>query len=95
MEHARQTLDISTSAEEHAAGFFKSGGSVAGILTVESGRVDKKQKDQIYQTWEERTNPVTGHPNGIAVLEGNMKYQPISISPRDSQFIESRQFQVY
>lgn len=94
LEHARQTLDISTSAEEHAAGFFKSGGSVAGILTVESGRVDKKQKDQIYQTWEERTNPVTGHPNGIAVLEGNMKYQPISISPRDSQFIESRQFQV-
>lgn len=93
LEHARQTLDISTSAEEHAAGFFKSGASVAGILTVESGRLDKKQKDQIYQTWEERTNPVTGHPNGIAVLEGNMKYQPISISPRDSQLIESRQFE--
>lgn len=93
LEHAQQTLDISTSAEEHAAGFFKSGASVAGILTVESGRLDKKQKDQIYQTWEERTNPVTGHPNGIAVLEGNMKYQPISISPRDSQLIESRQFE--
>lgn len=93
LEHARQTLDISTSAEEHAAGFFKSGASVAGILTVESGRLDKKQKDQIYQTWEERTNPVTGHPNGIAVLEGNMKYQPISISPRDSQLLESRQFE--
>lgn len=93
LEHARQTLGISTSAEEHAAGFFKSGASVAGILTVESGRLDKKQKDQIYQTWEERTNPVTGHPNGIAVLEGNMKYQPISISPRDSQLLESRQFE--
>lgn len=34
------------------------------------------------------------HPNGIAVLEGNMKYQPITISPKDSQLLESRQFNV-
>ena len=94
LEHARQSLGIATSTEEHAEGFFKSGASVAGILTVEGARLDKDKKDQIYQTWEERTNPVTGHPNGIAVLEGNMKYQPISISPKDSQFIESRQFNV-
>ena len=94
LEHARQTIDISTSTEEHAAGFFKSGASVAGILTVEGARLDSKQKDQIYQTWEERTNPMNGHPNGIAILEGNMKYQPISISPKDSQFIESRMFNV-
>ena len=94
LEHARQSLGIATSTEEHAEGFFKSGASVAGILTVEGTRLDEKKKDQIYQTWEERTNPITGHPNGIAVLEGNMKYQPISISPKDSQFIESRQFNV-
>lgn len=34
------------------------------------------------------------HPNGIAVLEGNMKYQPITVSPKDSQLLESRQFNV-
>lgn len=94
LEHARQSLSIATSTEEHAEGFFRSGASVSGILTVEGARLDKEKKDQIYQTWEERTNPVTGHPNGIAVLEGNMRYQPISINPRDSQFIESRQFNV-
>ena len=80
LEHARQSLGIATSTEEHAEGFFKSGASVAGILTVEGARLDKDKKDQIYRTWEERTNPITGHPNGIAVLEGNMKYQPISLS---------------
>lgn len=94
LEHARQTIGISTSTEEHAEGFFKSGASLSGVLSVEGARLSKEQKDQIYKTWEERTNPVTGHPNGIAVLEGNMKYQPISINPRDSQFIESRQFNV-
>ena len=90
LTHARQTIDIATSTEEHAAGFFSSGGSLSGILTVEGSRMDKTQKDQIYETWNERMKQ---HPNGIAVLE-NMKYQPISISPKDSQFIESRMFNV-
>ena len=91
LTHARQTIDIATSTEEHAAGFFSSGGSLSGILTVEGNRMDKTQKDQIYETWNERMKQ---HPNGIAVLEGNMRYQPISISPKDSQFIESRMFNV-
>lgn len=94
LEHARQTLSIATSAEESAKGFYDSGGQLSGILTVEGARLNKDQKDQIYKTWRERTDPVIGQPNGIAVLEGNMKYQPISISPSDSQLLESRQFNV-
>lgn len=94
LEHARQTLSIATSAEESAKGFYDSGGQLSGVLTVEGARLSKEQKDQIYQTWKERTDPITGNPNGIAVLEGNMKYQPISISPSDSQLLESRQFNV-
>lgn len=94
LEHARQTLAIATSAEESAKGFYDSGGQLSGVLTVEGARLTKEQKDQIYKTWRERTDPVMGNPNGIAVLEGNMKYQPISISPSDSQLLESRQFNV-
>ena len=91
LTHARQTLGIATKSEEHASGFFESGGAVSGILTVEGKRLDKKQKDQIYETWGER---MSQHPNGIAVLEGDMKYQPITVSPKDSQLLESRQFNV-
>lgn len=91
LTHARQTLGIATKSEEHASGFFESGGAVSGILTVEGKRLDKGQKDQIYETWGER---MSQHPNGIAVLEGNMKYQPITVSPKDSQLLESRQFNV-
>lgn len=91
LTHARQTLGIATKSEEHASGFFESGGAVSGILTVEGKRLDKVQKDQIYETWDER---MSQHPNGIAVLEGNMKYQPITVSPKDSQLLESRQFNV-
>lgn len=90
LTHACQTLGIATSSEEHAEGFLRSGG-VSGVLTVEGARLSKEQKDQIYDTWDER---VANHPNGIAVLEGNMRYQPITINPKDSQLLESRMFNV-
>ena len=32
LTHARQTLGIATKSEEHASGFFESGGAVSGIL---------------------------------------------------------------
>lgn len=91
LQHARQTIGISTSSEEHAQGFFTSGGSSSGILTIEGARLTKEQKKQYYDTWEDR---ISNHPNGIAILEGNMKYQPITVSPKDSQLIESRVFNV-
>lgn len=91
LTHARQTLNIATSSEEHAAGFFESGGAVSGILSVDGKRLNKEQRDEIYQVWYDR---MENHPNGIAVLEGNMRYQPITISPKDSQLLESRLFNV-
>lgn len=95
LTHARQTLGISSDSESHAANFFKGGGNASGLLTVEgNGAKTKEHKDQIYKTWEDRTNPVTGRPNGVVVIEGNMKYQSISISPKDSQLLESRLFNV-
>jgi HK97 family phage portal protein len=94
LTHARQTLGIATDSEEHAAGFFKSGASMSGVLTVEGAKLRQGQKEQIYTEWSRRTDPVTGNPNGIVVLEGGQKYQPISISPKDSQLLESRQLNV-
>lgn len=94
LTHARQTLGIASDSERHAAGFFEGGGNMAGVLTIEGARLDKKQKEQNYAEWESRTNPVSGHPNGIVILEGNMKYQPVTINPKDAQLLESRMFNV-
>lgn len=93
LTHAAQTLGITTAAEEHASSYFEGGGNVSGILNVE-GRLKKEQRDQIYQTWAERMSPTSNLRSPIAVLEGNMKYQPITISPKDSQLLDARMFQV-
>lgn len=94
LTHARQSLGIATDSEAHAAKFFKGGANMAGIMTIEGTRVNTDQKQQNYDEWSKRTDPITGNSNGIVILEGNMKYQPISINPKDSQLLESRQFNV-
>lgn len=94
LTHARQTLGIATDSEAHAAGFFKGGGNAAGILTIDGARVNAEQKNQNYEEWKRRTDPTTGSPNGIVILEGNMKYQTLTINPKDAQLLESRQFNV-
>lgn len=91
ISHAADTLGIATSNEESVLGFFESGNNATGVLTVEGqSRVTKEQKDEIYRRWGEHT----GKPGGLQILEGNMRYQPISISPKDAQLLESRQFNV-
>lgn len=94
VSHASQTLGIASDSEAHASGFFKSGANMAGVLTIEGARLSKGQKEQNYKEWEARTNPQTGKPNGVVILEGNQRYQPISVSPKDSQLLESRQHNV-
>jgi phage portal protein, HK97 family len=95
LTHAAQTLGIATSSEAHAKGFFEGGGSATGVMKQLAGpSVTKEQKDEIYETWQNRLNPITGKPNGMVIVPGNFDYQPISVSPKDSQLLESRQFNV-
>jgi len=94
LTHAANTMTVANNSESHAAGFFRSGGNIGGILKVEGVRMTKDQKEQNYREWESRTNPITGKPNGIVILEGNQTYQPIAVNPKDSQLLESRQFNV-
>ncbi len=93
LDHAKLTLGLSTDSEAHAAGFFKGGANLAGILKVQS-TLTAKQKTELKSSWQTSFSPATGTPNGVAVLEGNMDFQPITVSPSDSQLLETRQFNV-
>ena len=93
LEHAKMTLGLSLDSENHAAGFFKGGANAAGVLKVQS-TLSKEQKEQIRQSWGQTFNATGGNPNGVAVLEGNMDFQPITINPSDAQLLETRQFNV-
>lgn len=93
LNHARNTLRLSTDSEAHAAGFFKGGANPGGILKANTN-LTPAQKNEMKRTWQMAFSPSTGNPNGVAVLEGNVDYKPITINPADSQLLETRQFNV-
>lgn len=93
LQHAKQTLGLASDSESHATGFFKGGANLAGILKVHSS-LTGKQKNELKTSWQTAFSPTTGTPNGVAVLEGNMDFQPITVNPSDAQLLETRQFNV-
>lgn len=93
LAHAKQTLGLSADSEAHASGFFRGGANLAGILKVQSN-LSSKQKSDLKSSWITAFSPSTGTPNGVAVLEGNMDFQPITVNPADAQLLETRRFNV-
>lgn len=89
--NAYLTLKLAMNSEEAASGFFEGGGNLSGILTVDTP-LNAKQRDDIRNSWR---NTFTGsNNNGVAILERNMHFQPITVSPSDAQLLESREFNV-
>lgn len=93
LSHAKNTLGLASDSEAHASGFFKGGANLAGILTVQS-TLTSKQKNDLKSSWQSAFSPSIGQPNGVAVLEGNMQFEPITVNPSDAQLLETRQFNV-
>lgn len=93
---AKDTLALANDSEENARSFFNSGCNINGVLTVTSGSLTAKQKSDIKNSWMQAFGSKSqgGNNSGLAVLESNMSYQPISVNPADSQLLESRQFNV-
>ena len=93
LTHARNTLGLASDAENHASGFFKSGANVGGILKVNS-TLNDKQKEGLKQSWNNAFGTNASTPNGVAVLEANMDFQPITVNPSDAQLLETRKFNI-
>lgn len=87
---AERTLKLSGSSEDSALGLFSNGCNLSGVLKVE-GQLTKEQRQNIHTTWNQA---MSNGGNGLAVLQGNMSYQPIQLSAEDSQLLQSRLFQV-
>ena len=87
---AERTIKLSQSGENQANNVFSNGCNLSGVLKVE-GTLTKEQRKAIHNTWNQS---MSEGGNGLAVLQGNMSYQPIQINPEDAQLLESRLFQV-
>ena len=88
--YARNSIGIAIAAENRAGTTYRNGGKPAGVLTVDKVLKDN-QRQQIRQEFKDLQE---GNGSPLMVLEADLKYQTISMSPEDIQLLESRRFQI-
>lgn len=91
IQKARRAIGLTQSLEEQQANLAENGGRPSGILSFKS-EITPETKSKLRETWQRLFGP--GGPGGIAVLDQDATYSPISLSLADSQFIENRRFQI-
>jgi len=87
---AKNAIGMAIACEEYGAKFFANGAAPSGVLE-HPGTLKDPQK--LRDSWNS-TFGGSGNSNKVAVLEEGLKYTPISISPEQAQFLETRKFQV-
>jgi len=89
---ARKSLGRAMAMETFGSKFFGEGTHPSGIITQAPGI---KQKDPgAVRKALSSTYAGLGKSHRLMLLEDGMAYQSIGIPPEDSQFLESRQFQI-
>lgn len=89
---ARQSIGSALAADEYAGTMLANGVRPDGIVSTEQ-ILTGAQRAQLRQNVIE---PFTGSENagGILVLEGGFKFQAVTFTPEDAQFLQTRAFQV-
>ena len=90
LEFMRASTDEAAKAQASASKVFGNGGKPTGVLMIEKV-LSPDQRVQINARFAEMAQ---GNTSRLYVLEANMQYQQLSISPEDQQLLETRQFQV-
>ena len=87
---AKNAIGLAIATEEYGAKFFANGAAPSGVLE-HPGTI--KDPQRVREAWQSQFGG-SSNSGKVAVLEEGMKYTPISISPEQAQFLETRKFQI-
>ena len=87
---AKNAIGMGLACDEYGASFYQNGAQPGGVLehpgVVKDPKRVRDSWNAIYQG--------SGNAHRVAVLEEGMAYKPISVSPEQAQFLETRKFQI-
>ncbi len=105
LRRASMTLTAARAAQRYETSIWQNGGQPCGILTTDTHLAPYKKelpdgtfievnpKEQLRKSWED-IHRGPGNAFRVAVLDLGLKYQPISVTNSDAQFVESNEVRV-
>ncbi len=88
LSRAQEVIDTSKAAQKYENGFYTRNARPVGILKTDS-HMDKSSKDKIREEWN-KIHQGVDNAFRIAVLDLGIDYKQISMSNKDTQFVESK-----
>lgn len=85
---ARRAISLGIAAEEYGARFFGSGAHLSGVIETEADMDPDKAKELAEAFSASHAGMANAHK--VGVLTGGAKWEPISVTPEDAQFLGTR-----
>lgn len=89
---AAQGISLAQAAEKGAARLFGRGNLMSGVLQTEQ-RLTPEQAKALKAGWRAKIGGIE-NAHEIAVLDSGASFKPVTMPLKDSQFLESREFQI-
>lgn len=90
LDYMRATVHEAATAQGAASRLFGNGGKPTGVLMLDKV-LKPEQREQLRERFAEMQ---TGAMARLFVLEADMKYQALSLTPEQQQLLESRRFDI-
>ena len=88
---AREAIGLGLTAEEFGARFFSQGTTMAGV--IEHPGNPKADEARLLREMFRKTHAGVKNSHAVGVLTGGSSFKPITITPEQAQFLETRRFQ--
>lgn len=106
LHRAALTIQTGLAAQEYQRAMYRNGVRPSGVLTTDTdiggettvrnsdGSTEKISKKELIRREWEKIHAGPGNGFRVAVMDHGLKYQPISVSNSDAQFVESEEIRV-
>jgi HK97 family phage portal protein len=88
----RDSFGHAKAISDYSANYFKNDASPGGILSTPSA-LSAQAVSNLRESWNQGYRGM-GNKHKVAILDNDLKWQSVGVSPQDSQLIESQKFSV-
>jgi HK97 family phage portal protein len=93
IELHRDTIGLSIAANQYGGSFYGNAATPSGILK-HPGKLSKEAAERLRNSWNNKYGNGPSNSHRTAILEEGMEFKPISMSPQDADFLNTRKFQI-
>lgn len=91
LDMAREAIGLGLTAEEFGSRFFEQGTTMAGV--IEHPGAPRPDEAKLLRDMFRKTHAGVKNSHSVGVLTGGATFKPITLSPEQAQFLETRRFQ--